>query len=349
MDVTKEFRMNTKAVIRKLMWVIAIGAMALLTQCTFWDAYKKPLGPTLEIVEPLETLDIPAIIATATPVPETPTATPTSGPTEVCGETSAWNVLILGSDVIAMRGDKGSDFVRMMRVDFPNKKVVVYAFPRELWVNTSGLGFYYPTVDSTELGTVFYEAYRRSANANQREKLADGTNIVSKMLMWNFVLRTDHYLTADLTQMPAMVDAVGGLPIYIPQRITDPWIGMVFEPGQQTLNGAQVAAYARAKPDSDFGRITRQQGLMEAARQKLTEPAVWAKIPQLYTQFNQVIATDLSLEQINHLACLMNEVPRESIAFEGVRQEWISPGPQGSYLWDKSSVLSQLMGLGLIP
>ncbi len=341
--------MNIKAILRTLLWVLAVGLLALLTQCTFWSAYQKPLGPTLESVEPLDTLDVAAIIATPTQVPETPTATPSPGLTEVCGETSAWNILVLGSDVVAMRGDKGSDFVRMMRVDFPNKNVTVYAFPRELWVNTSGLGLYYPTVDATELGTVFYEAYRRSTNANRREKMAYGTNIVSKMLMWNFVLRTDHYITVDLTQIPAMVDAVGGVPIYIPTRITDPWIGMVFEPGQHTLNGAQVAAYARAKPDSDFGRINRQQQLMQAARQKLTEPEVWARIPQLYTQFNQVIATDLSLEQINHLACLMNEVSGESIVFEGVRQEWTSAGPQGSYLWDKSSVLNQLMGLGLIP
>jgi LCP family protein required for cell wall assembly len=344
--------MNMKKGIGKtLLWAVVAAFLVLSTRCTFWSAYQKPLGPTLEELEVLETLDIDALLATATftPVPATPSATPTAGLVEVCGETTSWNILILGSDVVAMRGDRGSDFVRMMKVDFPHKMVTIYAFPRELWVNTSGLGLYYPTVESTELGTVFYEAYRRSANANRRDKMAYGTNVVAKMLMWNFVLRTDHYITIELTQVPAMVDAIGGIPIYIPERVTDPWIGMVFEPGQQTLNGTQVAAYARVKPDSDFGRIRRQQLLLEAARQKLTEPEVWAKIPQLFVQYNQVIATDLSLEQINHLACLMNEVPRESIVFDGVRQEWTSPGPRGSYLWDKSSVLNQLMDLELIP
>ena len=88
---------------------------------------------------------------------------------------------------------------------------------------------------------------------------------------------------------------------------------------------------------------------MDAARLKLQQPDVWARIPQLYTQFNQVIATDLSLEQINHLSCLLNEVPSEAIVFDSVPQTWTSAGPRGSYLWDKTSVLNQLMGLGLIP
>jgi LCP family protein required for cell wall assembly len=332
-------------------WVSVVGLLVLSTRCTLLNAYQQPLGPTLDGDSALGTMVADSLVeeATATPIPATPTAIQTSAPAEVCGETSSWNLLVLGSDVVVMRGDKGSDFTRMMKVDFPNRQVTIYAFARDLWVNTSSLGLYYPTVNATELGTVFYEGYRRSPSYNQREAMVYATDVTARMLLWNFMLRTDHYITIDLQQIPAMVDAVGGIPVYIPQRVTDPWIGMVFEPGQQTLNGQQVAAYARAKPDSEFGRIGRQELLMEAARQKLMEPDVWVKIPQLYTQFNQVIATDLSIEQINHLTCLLNEVPRESIVFEGVRQEWTSPGPSGSYLWDKNSVTSHLMGLGFIP
>lgn len=306
------------------------GIVVLLAGCTFWDAYQQPLGPELDSDVPIET----------------PT---TIEQTTVCGESVVWNLLVLGSDTVVMRGDRGSDLTRMMRVDFPNKKVTVYTFPRNLWVNTTGLGLTNPTIEATELGTVFYEAFLRTAHINQRDAMIYSTNTTAKMLLWNFSLRTDHYLTVDVAQVPAMIDAVGGIPINIPERTTDPWIGMVIEPGQQTLTGAQAVAYARAKPDSDFGRINRQHILMEAIRQKLLEPAVWAKIPQLYTQFSQVIATDLSLEQINHLTCLLKEVPREAIIQEEVRQEWTSPGPQGSLVWDKNNVMNQLMGLGLIP
>jgi hypothetical protein len=78
--------------------------------------------------------------------------------------------------------------------------------------------------------------------------------------------------------------------------------------------------------------------------------ATWGKIPELYTQFNETLVTDLSPEQINHLACLLKQVPSEAVVQEQVKQEWTSAGPQaGSLLWDKTAVLNQLKALGLIP
>ena len=165
--------------------------------------------------------------------------------------------------------------------------------------------------------------------------------------MNNFFISTDHYVTIDMNQIPVMVDVIGGVPMNVPQTITDPWIGMVIPAGQQTLNGSQFVAYARVKPDSDFARVQRNNLLVAALRQKLLDPAVWVNIPQLYTRFNQMIATDLSPEQINDLSCLMKEVPEQSIIQDQVPQEWTSAGPEaGSLYWDRTKVLNRLMELG---
>ncbi|MCX6082480.1 MAG: LCP family protein, partial [Chloroflexi bacterium] len=124
---------------------------------------------------------------------------------------------------------------------------------------------------------------------------------------------------------------------------------MVIQAGQQTLSGIQVVAYARAIPDSDFGRIQRNNLLLEALRQKMSDPGMMTKIPDLYARFKSVVATDLSLEQINHLACLFKEAPAGSVIQDSVKQEWTSPGPQGSLLWNKSNVLARLKDLGMVP
>jgi LCP family protein required for cell wall assembly len=296
----------------------------------------------LEQVDPTSSLASGQILVT--------TAIPTMDQATVCGESAVWNVLVLGSDAADLRSDKGSDLTRMVRVDFPNKKVTVYAFPRQLWVDTTGLGLINPTINASQLGTVFYEARQRSTNTDVQAAMVDATNVTARMLSNNFLISTDHYLTIDLIQVPAMVDAVGGVPINIPVTITDSAIGMVIPAGQQTLNGAQFIAYARVKPDSDFARIQRNNLLLDALQQKLLDPAVWGRIPQLYTQFNEVIATDLSPEQVNHLACLLKEVPKEAIIKDWVKQEWTWPGPQpGSLLWDKTNVLNRLKELDLIP
>lgn len=344
--------MNTGTLLGRLLVGLVVVGIVLSTFFVVSAAYQRSLGPALAPIEPTPLPTTGPQAAQAAPATAVPTQTlpPAVIVQEaVCGETSAWNLLVLGADTVALRGDKGSDLTRLLRLDFPNRRVTVYAFSRDLWVNTSGLGLTNPTVDATELGTVFYEAFRRSPKVNRRDAMIDATNVMAKMMAWNFSVRSDHYVAVDMVQVPGMIDAIGGVPINIPERVTDPWIGMVIQPGQQTLTGAQASAYARAKPDSDFGRINRQKLLLEAMRQKLRDPAVWVKIPQLYAQYSQVIATDLSPEQINHLACLLNEVPQEAIIQEGVPQAWTTPGPGASYVWDKNKVMDQLRGLGLIP
>jgi anionic cell wall polymer biosynthesis LytR-Cps2A-Psr (LCP) family protein len=172
----------------------------------------------------------------------------------------------------------------------------------------------------------------------------------ARMLANNFQVSTDHYVAIDLSPVPAMVDAIGGVPINIPVSVKDDASSIVVPAGQQTLNGTMFLAYARAAPDSDFARIQRNSHLLAALRQRLLDPAVWPTLPQLYVQYNQVIATDLSPEQINHLTCLMQEVPSETIVQDSVRPEWTWPGPQaGSLSWDKTLVTNRLKELGLAP
>lgn len=334
---------NVETKPRNIVGIILLGVTLLVVfggTVFAVKAYRAPLGPALQVATP-----------TVVPVNQVvSTAVPTQVPAGVCGETGAWNILIVGSDAAELRGERGSDLTRVLRVDFPNRKVTIYAFPRNLWVDTTGLGLTNPTINATQLGNVFYEARSRSTKTNVKDAMVDGTSVTARMLSNNFSISTDHYLTVDLYQIPAMVDAVGGIPINIPQQTTDPWIGMVIPAGPQTLNGVQFVAYARAIPDSDFGRIQRNNLLITALREKLLDPGVWGKIPQLYAQFGETIATDLSPEQINHLSCLLQEVPQEAIVQDQVRQEWTSAGPQQhSLIWDKTAVLNRLKELGLIP
>ena len=342
---------------KRIVWIGLMVILLLLVGLPILAFYRHPLGPALSSVVPTASLVTKPTEGLTTTVPTAnPTATVVVNNTAnfqvnssaVCGETGVWNVLILGSDAADLRGEKGSDLTRAALVDFPDKKVNIYAFTRDLWVTTTTAGFSNPAIDADRLGVVFYEARRRSTQPEDRDKMVDGTNATAKVMEQNFSLHFDHYLTIDLSQIPAMVDLVGGIPMYVPERTTDPWIGMVIPAGQQTLNGKQVEAYARAIPDSDFGRIQRDNLLVQALRQKLLDPSVWLKIPQLYEQIKGAMVTDLSPEQIVNLACLMKITPKESIIQDEVKPEWTSPGPQGSLLWDSDKVSARLKELGLI-
>lgn len=338
--------------------IIGVLILCILAGGAGVYAYRQRLG--LALTDPT-----PRVIVTNTPIAtseilatppgiavDVQVATPV-GPAvssdAVCGETVAWNILILGSDLNETSPLRGSDLTRVMRVDFPNRKVIVYAFPRDLWVDTSGLGLTTPTINATQLGMVFYEGRMRSAQFGVREVMLDGLRVSAAMLLKNFTVPTDHYIALDLNQLPQIVNAVGGIPITIPERTTDLWRPILIQAGPQTLNGAQVADYSRAFMDNDFARIRRNQVLLEAMRQKLLDPAVWPRIPELYTQFSAVIVTDFTPEQITHLACLLKDVSPNFILQESVKPEWTSPGPKGSLEWDRFSVMTRLKELGLIP
>lgn len=279
----------------------------------------------------------------------TPTSTVSASQKEVCGQGGASTILIIGSDAGDLRGRPGSDLTRLARVNFSDKQVSIFALPRDLWVDVRNLGFRNPLISETTLGEVYYEAYARSSQADVSGKMSHGAQFFAQMILDNFGVTSNHYIVIDLSRIPALIDAIGGLPIVIPEQTTDPWIATVIEAGSQVLTGEQLISYARAIPDSDFARIQRNNLILHALRQKLLDPDVWIRIPGLFDRFNEMLVTDLSPELILSFVCLLREVPREEIFMGQVEPEFTSPGPSDSLLWDIDQVTAALRQLDLLP
>jgi hypothetical protein len=67
-------------------------------------------------------------------------------------------------------------------------------------------------------------------------------------------------------------------------------------------------------------------------------------------QFREAINSDLSLEQVNHLVCLLKEVEEEGILQEGVLGR-VDHAWSGGFalIWDEAKVLGRLEELGMVP
>ncbi|MDP1222839.1 hypothetical protein, partial [Klebsiella pneumoniae] len=63
-----------------------------------------------------------------------------------------------------------------------------------------------------------------------------------------------------------------------------------------------------------------------ALKEKLLSPSVLPKIPQIIASFQGSILTDLSLEQISQLACLLPQLKNENLIFTSLPDEIMSPG-----------------------
>ena len=330
--------------------ILLVGILVL--GVFLFNLYHRPLGQQLTLIpqpSPTGSVSQERIAPTTNPTATVMMGADNPSGGIVCGQSGAFTILIIGSDAKDLRGRPGSDLTRLARVNFSGKKVGTFALPRDLWVDVRDQDLQNPLITETALGEVYYEAHKRSIKADEPAKMTDGTQASAQMILDDFGVTSDHYMVINLNQLPALIDALGGLPIDIPERTTDPWIGTVIEAGQQTLTGEQLKSYARAIPDSDFARIQRNNLILYALRQKLLDPSVWEKLPALYNQFKNMIVTDLSPQQILSFFCLIREVAREQIDMEQVKPEWTSPGPSNSLLWDKDKVTVALKQLDLLP
>jgi LCP family protein required for cell wall assembly len=116
-------------------------------------------------------------------------------------------------------------------------------------------------------------------------------------------LAIDHYVLIDFTGFSELVDDVGGIDILVPEAFTAS-DGTFFQAGQQHMNGTQALAYSRFRGDADgdFGRIKRQQQLIQALMAKASDINPVEAVTQLVPSLGDRLRTDLGQSDMLSLA-----------------------------------------------
>lgn len=121
----------------------------------------------------------------------------------------------------------------------------------------------------------------------------------------NFCIYIDCYVKLNCADIANIVDAVGGIPITLPEEIIYE-ADKVLPAGEQVLNGQQSEWFVRFRhgyTEGDIGRVKAQRIFLAAAMQKMLDMGqteLMSAMQKIYK--NQWIATDLSLEQISMVA-----------------------------------------------
>jgi LCP family protein required for cell wall assembly len=134
-------------------------------------------------------------------------------------------------------------------------------------------------------------------------------------------IKIDHLVIVSYKAFEEAVDAMGGVTIEVekPMHYHDNWgdLHIDLEPGLQHLNGKQALGYVRFRhSDSDFHRIERQQKFLRAVKERLKQPSVWMRVPDVLNAALRNTRTTLSYEQILALALFARELPQENIRTE---------------------------------
>jgi LCP family protein required for cell wall assembly len=318
---------------KRILWIVGVIFLAgLVTIIVLFpkikQAWEQPLGPELGL-----TSEEP--VSTDSPENQNPAATgggaqdtlqsppPTSEP--LCGGPAEMIILAIGTD---SRNDNYlygvADVMRLIHVDFTIPRVAVLTIPRDLWVEVPGISDHYGITHSKLNQAYFFG----TPGMGYYDGPGEGAGLLARTLALNFDLVLDHYGAVNMRTFEDIIDAVGGVDVYLEQAV-DGRIGDseednmgLFRAGWHHLTGEAALRLARIrKVDTVFDRADRQTQILCAVKEKLLSPAAITGIPQMISAFSGRVQTDMSPEDLSRLACLAPKLTQENLVFTSLPQE----------------------------
>jgi LCP family protein required for cell wall assembly len=236
------------------------------------------------------------------------------------------DILILGLDRRphhdpAVDGPPNSDAIEILRLDPQTHAVTLLAIPRDLYVLIPS-----PKQDGQvwegRINTAYHdgEAYGYPGG---------GPALARSTIESTFHVPIDYYVVVDWVAFADVVDALGGIDVDVPAPLhhVEAFNPRTFDTryidipaGEQHMDAVTALAYARFRDDSenDFGRVHRQQQVMQAAAAEALQFGWLGRAPQLYLRFRNAVQTDLPLVRLPMMLSLLRDVDLDQVTATSV-------------------------------
>lgn len=235
------------------------------------------------------------------------------------------NVLLLGVDSAAGL----TDSIQIASIDPINRSVAMLSVPRDLYVNNPAKG------RKTRINEVYRDSSKSCSKptATCDPNIDYGASALESLLSNILGIKVSYFAKVDFDGLKKLVDTLGGISIYVDKPLSDPafpnrtysgydpfYIGA----GQQTMNGETALRYSRCRGGTcggDFGRARRQQQVILAIRDKVTQLNIVAnpqRLTSIISAAGKGLRTDLSIDQISQLYKLIKDVDTSTIKTAGL-------------------------------
>jgi len=254
------------------------------------------------------TADISSLISE---VPEpvstvSPTAGTSAGPTDL-SDGKDINILLMGSDARdGKNGDIGghvaegmrNDTTIIMHIAADRSRIDLVSIPRDAQVTIPTCKLFDGTTVKgwkADFNVAFANGGR---HGNPAEAAACTINTVQKLTG----LTIDHWAVVDFAGFEDMIDALGGVPMCIPEKIVSKKARLNLKPGPHVLTGKQALGLARMRTaevgdvsGSDLQRIARQHQLLRQVSRVVLSKNLLTDAGEL-TQFLKAAASALTMD-----------------------------------------------------
>ena len=237
-----------------------------------------------------------------------------------------FTVLLLGSDERGEEwggdGSARTDTIILVRVDAVNKSVNMVSIPRDTMVQLPGVG-------TAKINAAYF--YDGAPGTIAAVKDLTGVDI-------------DHYVFIDFDGLMDLVNAIGGIDVYVDERIDNPRAGhAVVEEGQQHLDGEQALVLARNRDyvDGDYTRVTNQRKVIMGIVERLMN-AYASELAGLIQASTKCVQTDSGID-FDWLYSLADQIRHTDIEHPLEVKSTTLPS-QPAYIGDVSYVVADRAG-----
>lgn len=252
------------------------------------------------------------------PPPTTTTAAPVS-----IFDDDRLNILIIGGDFGAGRTGIRTDTMITISIDPETGETAMFSVPRN-WTQAplpDGMGVWdcncYPELIN-ELwiaGIEYPDAFPGPGTPSE--------NAVKGVIGEFLGITIDYYAMVNLDGFVDIVDALGGVSIYVPTAILDEKYPLEdgsgterieIAAGWQELDGHLALAYARTRnQDSDYFRMNRQRCVIEAMMKQADPVSLVLNFGSLAEVIKETMMTDIPLEALPELIRLLPSVDIDNV------------------------------------
>ena len=210
------------------------------------------------------------------------------------GRDGRFTILLLGSDARLGRLAGRTDSMIVASVDPVTRKAAAFSIPRDM-VN-------FPLPGGKRYTGKINALYLTLAHSPTYSIRRNPGLALRRIIGAAFGIEIDAYALLGFTGFRALVNKVGGLDVYVPRRLYDPWYsirsgvrGIVFPRGLNHLRDLRALAYARIRHvDNDYARARRQQQLVVSAVGKVQARGLDA-LGLLIAASSGLVKTDMQL------------------------------------------------------
>ena len=208
-----------------------------------------------------------------------------------------------GNDIDGESGGGGSDTTILLHVSADREDVYGVSLPRDAMVARPQCESDGETVPAAD-PVMFNEAFALA-----------GPRCTVKMVESLTGIYIDHFVVLDFNGFKAMVDAVHGVQVCIPEDVDDDQHDIHFEAGTQELDGDAALDYVRERyvlsVTGDIGRMKRQQAFIASMANKVLSAGTLSRPMRVYNFLKAVtksIEVDEDLDSLAKMADLVRNV-----------------------------------------